>query len=123
MPLPYEKEELHDQNMLFQRKKQNTNLRQRVFRITSTAEYKAGNKGIGTNLFKAIYNNFVQNFGEKNIRVRALNDTQFFTFKTFDETTLHFEDFDRYYENKVRDPSAFEFFHQIEIMTLTPEPK
>lgn len=79
-------------------------------------------EGIDTALFKQIYNNFARTLGEENVMIRALNNTQFFTFKTFDDTVLRFTDFDEYYRNKVRDTDAFEFFYNMEVTTREEVP-
>jgi hypothetical protein len=75
-------------------------------------------KTINSVLFRDIYDNFANKYGSKNVMVRALNNTQYMTFKGFGDTILNFENFNEYYENRVKDASKFEYFYSIEISVI-----
>ena len=58
--------------------------------------------------------------------VRAMNNAQMFTFKGYDDEELKIEEFEDYYENKVRDSDKFKKFSHIEITAydkLSPDAK
>ena len=89
------------------------NYHKKVYHINRKDE-----KTINSVLFRDIYDNFANKYGSKNVMVRALNNTQMFTFKGFGETSLNFENFNEYFENRVKDPSKFEYFYNIEMSVI-----
>ena len=64
-------------------------------------------KQISMALFKDTYKTFKKKYGEQNLMVRALNDTQWFCFKGFSDPDLEIEDFEDYYENRVVSQQKF----------------
>lgn len=70
---------------------------------------------INSVLFKDIFNSFSKKYGAENIIVRGLTNTMPYTFKSYGETSLNFQEFHEYFENRVKDTSQFEYFYNIEI--------
>jgi hypothetical protein len=85
----------------------------KVFHINRKDE-----RTINTVLFRDIYDNFSKKYRSKNTMVRAVNNTQMFTLKGFGDVSLNFENFNEYFENRVKDPSKFEYFYSIEITVI-----
>ncbi len=50
--------------------------------------------------------------------VRALNDTQFFTFKGFTDSGLDIQDFEEYYQDRVANKEKFNMFYTVQIYVL-----
>ena len=58
---------------------------------------------------------FSKKYGAENVIVRGLTNTMPYTFKSYGETSLNFQEFHEYFENRVKDTSQFEYFYNIEI--------
>ena len=69
--------------------------------------------------FKDVYNVFKKKYGAENLLVRALNDTQWFSFKAFTDSGLNIQDFEEYYENRVAHTEKFNMFYQTQITVLS----
>ena len=52
-----------------------------------------------------------------------MNAQRFFTFKGFNDDELQIDDFEDYYENKVKDTEKFEKFSFIQVTSLINKPK
>jgi len=85
----------------------------RTFTITRKNE-----KDMNIANFKDVYSVFKKKYGSDKLLVRALNDTQFFTFKGFSDSGLDIQDFEEYYENRVDSTVKFNKFSQIQIYVL-----
>ena len=85
----------------------------RTFTITRKNE-----KDMNIANFKDVYSVFKKKYGSDKLLVRALNDTQFFTFKAFSDNGLDIQDFEEYYENRVDSTVKFNKFSQIQIYVL-----
>ncbi len=68
--------------------------------------------------FKDVYNVFKKKYGSENLMVRALNDTQFFTFKGFTDSGLDIQDFEEYYQDRVANKEKFNMFYTVQIYVL-----
>ena len=79
---------------------------------------RKNNKDMNMANFKDVYNVFKKKYGEEKLLVRAMNNTQFFTFKGFTDNGLNIQDFEEYYINKVDDTTKFNMFNQVQISVL-----
>jgi hypothetical protein len=82
----------------------------RTFTITRKNE-----KDMNMANFKDVYGVFKKKYGVENLMVRALNDTQFFTFKGFTDSGLDIQDFEEYYQDRVANKEKFNMFSQVQI--------
>ena len=73
---------------------------------------------INSVLFEDIYKNFAKKYGAQNVMVRALCNSGLFTFKGFNETSLNFQHFHEYFQNRVKDTDNFEYFYNMEITVI-----
>jgi hypothetical protein len=68
--------------------------------------------------FKDMYKGFKTKYGTENLMVKALNDTQWFTFKGFSDSGLDVQDFEDYYKNRVASKEKFNQFYQIQMTVM-----
>jgi hypothetical protein len=139
--------EIISEKTLLKRKKNVTNILKRVFHINCIDK----DKGIQKDIFREIYNKFVNKYGENSLQLHAIYKysnikVDFFTLKTFEESPLFFENFDKYFDYKMQDfesyelysedteafehfyhkihnPDVSEFYYSIKITTFQNEPK
>ena len=76
------------------------------------------NKQMNMANFKDVYNIYKTKFGADKLLVRALNDTQWFSFKAFTDSGLNIQDFEEYYHNRVAKTEKFEMFYQAQITVM-----
>ena len=79
---------------------------------------KKNNEQLNMANFKDVYNTLKKKYGADKLMVKALNDTQWFTFKAFTDYGLHIQDFEDYYENRVASTDKFNMFYQMQIYIL-----
>jgi hypothetical protein len=81
---------------------------------------RKGKKQINVDELFGIFNGLKKNKKGSQFIIRALNGQRWFTFKGYEDEDLNVQNFEEYYNNRVKDTGKFEMFSQIEIISMTP---
>ena len=97
------------QNKLFKVKNGN-DYRNKIYHI-----YRKDKHTINSVLFEDTFKAFSKKYGAENVMVKGLSNDGFFTFKGYGDTSLNFQQFHEYFQNRVKDTGKYEYFYSMEI--------